>query len=125
MASGEKSLESSFSKLFKLYNFHEVNDSVSFEVDVWAKPGSKVEKSLIGKNGEFKLYIKERPVAGAANKGLMKRISSLFGIAASEIELTGGGKSKFKRFKINLTFTDRKEVNYYLDRINKIKNEKD
>ena len=129
MVSGEKllvtDLVSKFSNLeFKTYNLVEDGSSIHFGIDVWAKPGAKVEKSLIGTNGELILYIRERAIDGLANKAFLKTIASLFGVSSSEIELLGGGKSKFKRFRVNLTFTERKKINYYLDKIEQIKKSK-
>lgn len=103
------------------HSFSSNEDGVSFSIDIWAKPGSKVQKQLVGESGELILYIKERPVEGAANKALVKTIGKIFGTTNSSIELTRGGKSKFKRFNVSLTFTERKEVSYYLEKINKLK----
>lgn len=127
MGSGEISLSldslviNNFNKLqIKYYNLFVSNEYLQFELDIWAKPGSKVEKSVIGENGELILYIKERPVEGAANKGLIKVLSKLLSTPKSSIELKRGDKSKFKRFSFQLTFTDRKNFDYYLEQISNL-----
>ncbi|WP_127718154.1 DUF167 domain-containing protein [Halobacteriovorax sp. HLS] len=93
-------------------------DGIHFSIEVWAKPGSKLEKVQIGQRGELVSFIKERAVEGAANKGLLKSIAKVFGTNSSNIVLLSGGKSKFKRFSVALTFTDRKRISYYLEKLN-------
>jgi len=104
----------------KIYSMEEVEDCITFGLDVWAKPASKVEKLLLGPSGEIILYIKERPIAGAANIAFAKQLAKKFGVSTSNVEMTGGGKSKFKRFAIRLTFTNHKDINYYLKKMDKI-----
>lgn len=101
----------------KYYNIKSEDENLYFELDIWAKPGSKVEKHNIGENGELVLYIKERAVEGAANKGFIKVLAQLFSIPKSSVNISKGSKSKFKRFSFQLTFTERKNIDYYLDRL--------
>ncbi|OUR98504.1 hypothetical protein A9Q84_03580 [Halobacteriovorax marinus] len=104
----------------KIFSIKEEPDSLVFGLDLWAKPGAKVEKLLLGPSGEIILYIKEKPIAGAANKGFTKKLAKKFGVPASNVEMIGGGKSKFKRFAIRLTFTNHKDINYYLEKMDKV-----
>gem|GEM_PF-451823 len=101
----------------KYYNLKTVDECLYFELDIWAKPGSKVEKHSIGDNGELVLYIKERPIEGAANKGFIKALAKIFSLPKSAVDLSKGTKSKFKRFSFQLTFTERKNIDYYLNQL--------
>ena len=127
--SGESSLSPSYEDLF-LDKFQQLNlkyfeivsseSSVSFSLDIWAKPNSKVERVYIVESGEVVLHIKEKPVEGAANKGLIKVLSELLSVPRNSIELSKGSKSKFKRFSFHFTFTDRKNIDYYLKQLDNL-----
>jgi len=95
------------------------DDELSFTIKVWAKPGSKLEKILVGNEGELIAFIKEKPVDGKANKALLKALSRWFGPAPSLIELDKGGKSRFKKFNLRYIFTEAKGVDYYISITNK------
>ncbi len=94
-------------------------DELSFSLNIWAKPGSKIEKISVGNEGELIVYIKEKPVEGKANKALSRALSRYFGPSPSQIELDKGGKSRFKKFNLRYVFTDNKGVDYYISVINK------
>ncbi len=126
MVSGESYLNPNYESLvsrklsdlkIKYYNLKTVDECLYFELDIWAKPGSKVEKHSIGDNGELVLYIKERPIEGAANKGFIKALAKIFSLPKSAVDLSKGTKSKFKRFSFQLTFTERKNIDYYLNQL--------
>ncbi|WP_372652409.1 DUF167 domain-containing protein [Halobacteriovorax sp.] len=104
----------------KFFNLKTIGEDLYFELDIWAKPGSKVEKHSVGENGELILYIKERAIEGAANKGFIKSLSKIFSIPKSSIAISKGSKSKFKRFSFQLTFTERKNIDYYLDQLQNV-----
>lgn len=95
-------------------------DELLVGIDVWAKPGSKKEKIEIGPNGELIVFISERPVDGQANKGISKYVAKALGVSSSSFVLDGGARSKFKRFKLIYTFTDHKNVDYYLGKLRKL-----
>ncbi len=127
MESGESSLSTSeVSKLEELFQSCKVqaykiecSDSyLSFELNIWAKPGAKVEKSIVGDEGEIIIYIKERPIDGQANKAFIKYLAAQLSITKSSVSLSRGSKSRFKRFSFQFTFTDRKDFDYYFKKIN-------
>lgn len=104
----------------KVYAVKEFEDQLIFGIDIWAKPGAKVEKLQLGPTGEIIFFIKERPIAGAANSAYTKKLAKKFGTSSHDVEMSSGGKSKFKRFAIRLTFTNHKDINYYLEKMDKI-----
>lgn len=129
VASGELFLlDESYNPLIKLftelkiqvYNPLESDGELSLGLDIWAKPGAKKEKIEIGTNGELIVFISERPVDGQANKGISKYVAKALGVSPSSFLLDGGAKSKFKRFKLIYTFTDHKNVDYYLEKLKKL-----
>ncbi|WP_196801759.1 DUF167 domain-containing protein [Bacteriovorax sp. BSW11_IV] len=95
-------------------------NSLIMGIDLWAKPGSKKEKIVIGEQGELIVYISERPVEGKANVAITKYVARSLGVSPSSFVLDGGARSKFKRFKLIYTFTDHKNVDYYLEKLKKL-----
>lgn len=127
--SGESSLSRNYKDLFsvkleqlhiKFFDVSSSDSGVSFSIDIWAKPNSKVERVYIAESGEVVLHIKEKPVEGAANNGLIKVLSKLLSIPRNSVELSKGSKSKFKRFSFHFTFTDRKSIDYYLKQLDNL-----
>jgi uncharacterized protein len=64
-------------------------------------PGSKLNK-VIGfmDDGSLKIRIKEKPVEGRANKGLIKYLSDLLDIREFDIEIISGISSRNKIIRI-------------------------
>lgn len=58
------------------------------------KPMWKVEGTTI------RCFLNEQPQDGKANKALIKALSKALGIPQHDIELTSGGTSRTKKFKI-------------------------
>jgi hypothetical protein len=73
---------------------------------VKAKTNSKMEKvertdSLLDNETHFKVFVKEPPVEGKANKAIIKAIASYLKIAPSRVEIIRGLTSKEKVMEIN------------------------
>ncbi len=98
-------------------NAKKSKESLVFNINIWAKPASKKEKIHIGSNGELIVHISARPVEGAANKAISKYVGKKMGLSATSLELIGGEKSKCKRFSVSYTFTEHKNVDYYLEKL--------
>lgn len=121
LKTGEKLLISLFD-LFKTYGLSVLSEKDSrnnseFEKEelilkVKAKPGSKVEKIQPNEQGELEVFIKAKPVEGAANKAIQKYIGKKFGIATSHVVLAKGDKSKVKSFKISFYFGTKTKEDY-------------
>lgn len=95
--------------------------SMSFYVQ--AKPGSKVEKAFIGKEGSLIVQTRSRPVDGEANQGIVERISDLMGISKSQIEIIRGDKSKLKKIKVQIVLTTTKNGSYFKEKFTAISNQ--
>lgn len=85
---------------------------------VKAKPGAKIEKIQVGEGGVLEIFIKAKPVEGAANKALKKYLGKSFGIAPSQVELVKGDKSKLKSFQLSFIFATKSSEDY-LEKIKK------
>lgn len=96
---------------------HQKEDQLIIVLPIFGKPGSKVEKLAVDESGNIKVFIKERAVDGAANKGLLKFLSKKFGLSQSSMILDKGQKSKIKKIKMSFSFTKEKDVSYYLKKM--------
>lgn len=97
----------------------QTNEKLVLVLDIWAKPGSKKEKIEVVE-GKLKVFVNERAVDGAANEAILTFVGKQLGIAPSSLQLLSGMKSKFKRISLSYSFTDRKNVDYYLNKLKKI-----
>jgi len=63
-------------------------------------PGAK-ENLISGwmENGSLKIKIREKPIAGKANRSLLKFLSKSLGMKRSEIEIISGMKSRKKKIR--------------------------
>jgi hypothetical protein len=95
-------------------------NSLSIIVEIIAKPGAKKEKIAITDEGKIAVFVNDRAVEGQANKAILKRLSKGMGLSFSSLELLSGAKSKMKRVKISYSFTDHKNIDYYLDKLQKL-----
>ena len=91
-----------------------------FSFDVWAKPGSKIEKIFIGEHGVLIVQTRSRPIEGEANNAVIEAVSKLMGVSKSSIEIMSGEKSRKKRIKILLEFTAHKKESFYTKKFNEI-----
>jgi uncharacterized protein YggU (UPF0235/DUF167 family) len=98
----------------KIYDVSEDGFLLEFSFDVFAKPGSKKEKKELSGKGELVLYFSARPVDGEANKAIFKILSKSMGVPLSHLSFERGQKSKIKRLRVKLIFTNHKGVEYYL-----------
>jgi len=66
------------------------------------KPGSR-KGPLVEKqdDGDFVVYLREKPHDGEANTALIKLLSDYFGVAKSNITIISGQKSHHKIIEIN------------------------
>lgn len=94
-------------------------DELVIEVDIWAKPGAKVEKLAVADTGHLIVSTQAPPEDGKANIGLMKLLAKKFGVSKSHIELTSGHQSKFKKMAITFVFAHNKDNDYFFNKIEK------
>lgn len=101
----------------KLSSIEETAERLSFCVEVQARPGSKRNSITLLDDGVLKVALREKPVEGAANRGVIELFSERLGIAARQIGLVSGEKSKQKRFQFVFLFTAHKGVAYYIEKL--------
>ncbi len=101
----------------KLGSVEESAERISFYVEVQARPGSKRNSITLLADGVLKVALREKPVEGAANRGVVELFSERLGIAARQIGLVSGEKSKQKRFQFVFLFTTHKGVAYYIEKL--------
>ncbi|EPZ49379.1 hypothetical protein M902_0657 [Bacteriovorax sp. BAL6_X] len=92
------------------------------EVEVWAKPGAKVEKVSVAETGQLIVSTQSPPEDGKANAGIVKLVAKRFGVAKNQVQLTFGLQSKFKKMAISFVFAHNKDSEYYLSKIKKALN---
>ncbi|MFH1714347.1 MAG: DUF167 domain-containing protein [Candidatus Nealsonbacteria bacterium] len=63
-------------------------------------PSSKKEEILKTANGGFKVRVKEKPIKGLANKGVVRALSAYFKISESKIRLVKGFRKRNKMFEV-------------------------
>jgi uncharacterized protein len=83
---------------------------------ILARPASKLEKISPGPNGEMVVHLKAKPVDGAANIGIVKILSKLFGLPQSNIVFKSGEKSKSKKLILTFNFSDRKNEGFFKEK---------
>ncbi len=68
---------------------------------LFVKPGSKKGPLVeLSENGEITVYVRERPVDGAANKTVIELLAKHFGVAKNSVEIESGHTSRHKRVRI-------------------------
>ena len=70
------------------------------KIKVIAKPGSRKEAVKKIEENTFVISIKEPPIHGLANLGIINSLSKYFGIPKKQIRIVTGFKSKNKIFEI-------------------------
>ena len=83
---------------------------------ILARPASKLEKISSGPNGEMVVHLKAKPVDGAANIGIVKILSKLFGLPQSNIAFKSGEKSKTKKLILTFNFSDTKDEGFFKEK---------
>jgi len=69
-------------------------------IKVKAYPDWGEEKVVKRASDSYEVYVKEKPVAGLANKRITAVLAAFFGIAANKVRLIKGFKERSKVFEI-------------------------
>lgn len=83
---------------------------------ILAKPSSKLEKISPGPKGEMIVHTKAKPVDGAANIGIVKLLSKVFGLPQNNIAFKSGEKSKTKKLILTFIFSDTKDESFFREK---------
>ena len=68
---------------------------------VRVKPGSRKGPLVeTGEDGELTVFVAERAVDGAANKGVERVLAAHFGVAPSRVSILRGHASRIKRVEV-------------------------
>lgn len=94
-------------------------DGLIIEVPIKAKAGSK-RPGLKIKDQLLTVSVNEHAVDGAANKAIVKIVAKSLGIAATNIVMDQGLKSKNKTLQIEFIYTVQKSVGHYSERLKKL-----
>ena len=62
---------------------------------VLVKPGSK-KGPLVVENGHATVFLREKPIDGAANQALVKVLAKHFSVSKSQVTIKAGTKSRHK-----------------------------
>lgn len=65
------------------------------------KTGKKEQKVIKKNDSEFEVWVKARPIRGAANKELIQVLARHFKIKITEVSLISGLRGKNKMLEIN------------------------
>jgi len=96
--------------------------SLSFNIEVIAKAGSKLSYIKVGDNNQLIVSVNAKAIDGKANKNIIKQVSDIFHIAKRQVILVKGEKAKFKLLLIQFFFDKVKTEKYYFNLIsNKLK----
>lgn len=108
------------SKNLKIETLESNSLAVIFAFDVWAKPGARVEKVFISREGVLIVQTRSKPVEGEANAAIIEVVSNLVGVPKSSVEIIRGEKSRQKRIKLLLEFTVNKKESFYSKKLSEI-----
>jgi len=89
-------------------------EKIKFEINISARPSSKIQKFTILQDGSLKMNIREKPVDGEANLAIIKLLAKGLGISGSSVSIISGAKSKLKKIELNFYLSKNKNENYYL-----------
>ena len=64
------------------------------------RPGSSREEVVKGTDGDLKVYIRQAPADGKANKALIGVLSKYYKVKKSDIHIIAGGTSRNKIIEI-------------------------
>ena len=73
------------------------------KIFVNVKLGAKKEKIEKVDQTHFIIFVKERPIKGAANKAIIKALADYFKVSKSEVQITSGLTSRQKTIQIKET----------------------
>ena len=68
-------------------------------------PGSGLQKAILDKSGRLKIYLKNQPESGRANKELIEYVSDMLSIPQRAIEIVAGETSRTKMVRIDADIT--------------------
>lgn len=74
-------------------------------IDIKVVPSSGQQKIILDKSGIIKVYLKEPPEDGKANRELIKFLAKSLDLRQDEIEIVSGLISRKKRIKISKLLT--------------------
>lgn len=81
-------------------DLYEITDDGDVLLSVHAQPGAG-RSTIVGRHGQaLKIRVAAAPEAGRANTALAKLLSEALGVAANQVELVRGEKSRTKQFRI-------------------------
>ncbi|HSH29880.1 MAG TPA: DUF167 family protein [Thiohalobacter sp.] len=75
-------------------------DGKDLILELHVQPGARREELAGLHGGRLKVRIKAPPVAGRANRGLIRFLADLFGVAPRDIELLRGETGRDKRLRV-------------------------
>lgn len=70
------------------------------KISVKVKAGAKQEKVEKVSEGNFAVWVREKPQDGKANEAVQEMLAEYFDVAKSRVTLISGQKSKTKLFEI-------------------------
>ena len=70
------------------------------KISVRVNPNARQEKIEKVNEGHFRIWVKEKPQEGKANKAAIKVLSEYFGVPQSQVILLKGQSSREKIFEI-------------------------
>lgn len=68
---------------------------------VTVKPGSKKGPLVVADGYSLTVYLRERPVDGAANQALIKVLAEHFGVSKSQVVIKTGARGRQKIVEVN------------------------
>jgi uncharacterized protein len=71
-------------------------------IKVKAFPGASQEKIIKKSEDSFEIYVRAKPIGGAANQAIIQAISKYFGLSEKEIKMVKGFKERNKIFLVNI-----------------------
>ncbi|BAZ95380.1 UPF0235 protein [Thiohalobacter sp. COW1] len=75
-------------------------DGEDLILDLHVQPGARREELAGEHGGRLKVRIKAAPIEGKANRGLIRFLADLFGVAPRDIQLLRGETGRDKRLRI-------------------------
>lgn len=98
----------------KFIRMDESKNTIVFEIQFLAKPGSKKEYLKI-KDGTLICSIQEKPVDGEANSGFITYFANELDVAKSNVEIVRGTKGKNKAIQIAMSETKSRSWNQRIE----------
>lgn len=90
---------------------------VQLVFSILARPGSKQARIEIMDDGTLKVWVHARPVEGEANRDICEILAKNLGLSTSAVEIIRGGHGKKKEISVRYSFSNSKDIQYYLQKI--------